>query len=83
MKLGRGLLATNAVISLISAVGAQAQWVMVARAVRGRIERMTNKPANGGGYDVATVSHGRVGSQRGQGITTPPCKCLRPRLTSQ
>ena len=28
---------------------------MVARAVSGRIQQMTNKPSNGAGYDVATV----------------------------
>jgi hypothetical protein len=39
----------------IAAVGAQAQWVMVAKAVSGRVQQMSNKPANGAGYDVATV----------------------------
>lgn len=37
------------------AVGAQAQWVMVARAVSGQIQRTSNKSSNGSGYDVATV----------------------------
>ena len=37
------------------AVGAQAQWVMVARAVSGRIERMSNQSPDGSGYDVGTV----------------------------
>jgi hypothetical protein len=56
MKLRRCFLASIAVASLFSAISAQAQWVMVARAVAGRVEQMTNKPANGsGGYDVATV----------------------------
>jgi hypothetical protein len=55
MKLRKWFLASIAVASLFSTVGAQAQWVMVARAVAGRVERMTNKPANGTGYDVATV----------------------------
>jgi hypothetical protein len=36
-------------------VAAQAQWVMVARAVSGQIQRMSNKSSNGAGYDVATV----------------------------
>lgn len=34
---------------------AQAQWVMVARAVSGQVQRMSNKSSNGAGYDVATV----------------------------
>jgi hypothetical protein len=35
---------------------AQAQWVMVARAASGRIQRMEQqRTANSGGYDVATV----------------------------
>lgn len=42
-------------IILLGAVESHAQWVMVARAVRGRIERMTNKSKQGSGYDVATV----------------------------
>jgi hypothetical protein len=56
MKLRTWFLAAVAVTSLFSAMSAQAQWVMVARAVAGRVEQMSNKPANGsGGYDVATV----------------------------
>src|SRR5580700_9142149 len=56
MKLRRCFLASIAVASLFTAMSAQAQWVMVARAVAGRVEQMTNKPASGsGGYDVATV----------------------------
>ncbi|MGA2372455.1 MAG: hypothetical protein ACLP3R_03835 [Candidatus Korobacteraceae bacterium] len=55
MKIGRWLLASVAMTSLFSAMNAQAQWVMVARAVAGRIERMSNKPSTGSGYDVATV----------------------------
>lgn len=40
----------------LAAVGAQAQWVAVARAASGRIRQMEQKNANGpGGYDVATV----------------------------
>ena len=41
---------------LFTALAAQAQWVAVARAVSGRIQRMEQKSADGnGGYDVATV----------------------------
>lgn len=45
---------TTFAVSFI-AVGAQAQWVMVARAVSGRIQQMSNQSSNGSGYDVATV----------------------------
>jgi hypothetical protein len=40
---------------LLIATSAPAQWVMVARAVSGRVQQMSHKPANGAGYDVATV----------------------------
>jgi hypothetical protein len=40
---------------LLAATSASAQWVMVARAVSGRVQQMSHKPANGPGYDVATV----------------------------
>lgn len=40
---------------LFTTLAAQAQWVMVARAVSGQVQRMSNKSANGAGYDVATV----------------------------
>jgi hypothetical protein len=41
---------------LLSTTGAHAQWVMVAKAVSGRVQQMSHKPANGGdGFDVATV----------------------------
>ncbi len=41
---------------LLSTVSAHAQWVMVAKAVSGRVQQMSHKPANGGdGFDVATV----------------------------
>lgn len=47
------------VLALLSVVGvstAQAQWVMVARAVSGRIQHMQQaQSANNGGYDVASV----------------------------
>ena len=49
------LMAFGAIATLLSAIAAEAQWVMVARAVSGRIQQMTNKPSNGAGYDVATV----------------------------
>ena len=55
MKTRRYLLSAIAMIILFGAVESHAQWVMVARAVRGRIERMTNKSKQGVGYDVATV----------------------------
>ena len=49
------LWATGATMLLL-AVSAQAQWVMVARAVSGRVQQMQQKSADGkGGYDVATV----------------------------
>ena len=40
---------------LLTTMAAQAQWVAVARAVSGQVQRMSNKSANGEGYDVATV----------------------------
>jgi len=40
---------------LFGALAAQAQWVMVARAVSGRIQQMNNKSPDGTGYDVASV----------------------------
>jgi hypothetical protein len=40
---------------LFTTMAAQAQWVMVARAVSGQVQRMSNKSSNGMGYDVATV----------------------------
>ncbi len=48
-----------AILALLAVMGvstAQAQWVMVARAVSGRIQRMEQQrtPTNGG-YDVASV----------------------------
>jgi hypothetical protein len=42
-------------IMLFTTIAAQAQWVMVARAVSGQVQRMSNKSSNGMGYDVATV----------------------------
>ena len=40
---------------LFTTMAAQAQWVMVAKAVSGQVQRMSNKSSNGMGYDVATV----------------------------
>ncbi len=40
---------------VFTTMAAQAQWVMVARAVSGQVQRMSNKSSNGMGYDVATV----------------------------
>lgn len=43
-------------LAAMAVPGAQAQWVMVARAVSGRIQHMQQqKSANSGGYDVASV----------------------------
>ena len=49
-------IAAVATFLLLTAIASQAQWVAVARAVSGRIQRMEQQSANGqGGYDVATV----------------------------
>ena len=42
-------------VLMMSTVSPQAQWVMVARAVAGRVERMTGRSNDGSGFDVATV----------------------------
>ena len=39
----------------IGAIDAQAQWVMVARAVAGRVQQMSDRSKDGLGFDVATV----------------------------
>jgi hypothetical protein len=54
MKAGRRILL---VITLLgSAMACEAQWIAVAHAVSGRIQRMEQKNENGsGGYDVAVV----------------------------
>jgi hypothetical protein len=39
----------------MAALLAQAQWVMVARTVSGQVQHLSQKKANGVGYDVATV----------------------------
>ena len=49
---------TMVVVFLALSAGAitvQAQWVMVARAVSGRVEQMSNHSKDGSGFDVATV----------------------------
>jgi len=51
----RSILAVVLVVLFIAAATAQAQWVMVARAVAGRVEQMSNRSKDGAGYDVATV----------------------------
>ena len=55
MPIRKHLLLLIATAMLLTANGAQAQWVMVARAVSGRVQRMSNQSQNGSGYDVATV----------------------------
>jgi hypothetical protein len=51
----KSALACLAAALTIGAVGAQAQWVAVARAVAGRIQQMSNRNQEGSGFDVATV----------------------------
>jgi hypothetical protein len=41
--------------TVVGTACANAQWVMVARAVSGQIQQMSHKGDNGNGYDVATV----------------------------
>ncbi len=55
MSLRKFVLGLIAAACLFTTLGAEAQWVMVARAVSGQVQRMTNKSGNGAGYDVATV----------------------------
>jgi hypothetical protein len=40
---------------MMSAVSAQAQWVMAARAAAGRVQQMRDRSQDGSGFDVATV----------------------------
>ncbi len=51
----KALVFSIAAMVLLTTMAAQAQWVAVARAVSGQVQRMSNKSANGMGYDVATV----------------------------
>ena len=54
MDIRRGALLVLMTVMAVST--AQAQWVMVARAVSGRIQRMEQqRTASNGGYDVASV----------------------------
>ena len=54
MNFRRGL--ALALLAMVAVSTAQAQWVMVARAVSGRIQRMEQqRTANDSGYDVASV----------------------------
>lgn len=55
MKLRMCWLALLGTAAVLSSIPAQAQWVMVARAVSGQVERMENKSKDGSGFDVATV----------------------------
>jgi len=48
-------LALTAVVLAMTSIGAQAQWVMVARAVAGRVQQMSDRSKDGSGFDVATV----------------------------
>ncbi len=50
-----GALACIALALTMAAVSAQAQWVMVARAVAGRVQQMSDRSKDGSGFDVATV----------------------------
>jgi hypothetical protein len=52
---GRSAIACIAAALTIGAVGAQAQWVMVARAVAGRVQQISDRSKDGSGFDVATV----------------------------
>ncbi|MBV8630885.1 MAG: hypothetical protein JOZ83_08185 [Silvibacterium sp.] len=55
-RIRQAVLVVAAVVLILSAKTANAQWVMVARAVSGQIQQMSHKGQNGsGGYDVATV----------------------------
>ncbi len=49
------LIVFSALVLPLCAITAQAQWVMVAKAVSGRVQQMSNRSQNGAGYDVATV----------------------------
>ena len=53
----RGRLALGWIMLALTmgASGAQAQWVMVARAVAGRVQQMSDRSKDGSGFDVATV----------------------------
>jgi hypothetical protein len=48
-------IACIAAVLTMGAISAQAQWVMVARAVAGRVQQMSDRSKDGSGFDVATV----------------------------
>src|SRR5271169_3404911 len=54
-QLRKSALACIAAALTIGAISAQAQWVMVARAVAGRVQQMSDRSKDGSGFDVATV----------------------------
>jgi hypothetical protein len=55
-KFVRAVLVVLAFGPVLNVIPANAQWVMVARAVSGKVQQMSHKGQNGsGGYDVATV----------------------------
>ncbi len=51
----RLVMACLAIGLILSAASAQAQWVMVARAVAGQVQQMSDRSKDGHGFDVATV----------------------------
>jgi hypothetical protein len=55
MKLRKRFVAYALVALTAGAVSAHAQWVMVARAVAGRVQQMSDRSKDGSGFDVATV----------------------------
>jgi hypothetical protein len=57
MRRPLGMILAIASLGLVlGSASAHAQWVMVAKAVSGRVQQMSHKPADGGdGFDVATV----------------------------
>ena len=62
-------------VLLLGTILVEAQWVMVGRAVAGRVEHMTQKSA-GGGYDVATV----VLAANSTGVYDAAIKALKAHL---
>ena len=64
----RLVLVCMAMALTIGAISAEAQWVMVARAVAGRVQQMSDRAKDGSGFDVATVCWRPM-----------PTRCIRPR----
>jgi len=54
-QLRRSTLAGITLALTMGAISAQAQWVMAARAVAGRVQQMRDRSQDGSGFDVATV----------------------------